>query len=651
VESIDKQKLNTLKVGEWHVDVELGRVRSGEDEATLQPQVMQLLVYMARNAGEVISVDRMIEEVWSGKPMTGGSVYNALNALRKAFGDNKEAPRYIETIPRRGYRLIAEVHWVPPQSSLPAQGKPGKRHPSSALSRAVKRPAVLVILGLVATLILWYSRSPAPGPDMLTTATIPPEKSIAVLPFVDMSPEGNQGWFADGLAEEILNTLVRTPDLMVSSRTSSFKFRNSELDLPGIARELGVAHVLEGSVRRADNQIRVTAQLIRAADGFHIWSENFDHEADDLIRVQENLALNIAKALRTTIDPGELEKMLKAGTRSVQAYEHYLNGLALNARVSESSDFSLIIGALEHFDNAWKTDPEFAEAHFLAAQIWKVQLRPNLRGYGVIDIESGVAYANYRERMRVAIGKASNDSQRVLYEADLALNELRVTDAVQLSLNALELTPNSIEATYTLARAARFSLDQKSQMLALENFLKMGNVESIVGFLNFARWVLPSEQYTATVFEQAARFPNSKRAIYQAHRALLWAGEFEEAKKLYSRLSHEQGEYRWLVDVRQACSEGDVVTANQVLRVARQHGTDEGILWYILTVLGRNEEAVNVMRPVDSAEVPIVLGGYLAYDQFDPRPFPALMAVLEREGIDWPPSRKIPFACSLTVEN
>ena len=149
-------------------------------------------------------------------------------------------------------------------------------------------------------------------------------QSIAVLPFVNMSSDQAQEWFSDGLTEEILNALARTPDLLVAARTSSFKYKNSDEDIPTIAAALGVAHVLEGSVRSSRDRLRVTAQLIRASDGFHLWSQTYDREPEDVIRIQEEIALEIAKALETAMDPEELARMVSSGTNSVPAYTAYL---------------------------------------------------------------------------------------------------------------------------------------------------------------------------------------------------------------------------------------------------------------------------------------------------------------------------------------
>ena len=486
--------------------------------------------------------------------------------------------------------------------------------------------------------------SQEPASSQQTTPLAPDPKTIAVLPFVDMSENQDQGWFANGLAEEILNTLARAPDLMVSSRTSSFKYRNTELDIPGIAKELGVAHILEGSVRRAGDRIRVTAQLIRAGDGFHLWSENFDRSAEDVISIQEDLAINIAKALKTTMDPVALEKMLQAGTRSVAAYEHYLNGLASETRLQETSDFSLTIDALNHFEMAREADPGFAAAHHQSARIWRSQLVPTYREHGVIDVTFQQAFVNFRERMIAAVENAPDETRRMLYEAELATAELRGAEAVRLLRRVLENLPNSIDATVALARAALFSRDTEAGILAVDNLLRLGDITAIEGYLNFVpRFVLP-EPYIASALEQVRRFPHSRSIIYQAHRALLWAGKFEEAHKLYPRLAEETGRSRWFVDARQACSLGDRGEAEQILRTARQQGSGAD-LWYILVLLGEHEEAARVLKPYELENVPSMLGAFLTYPQFDPRPFPVLMSVLEREGIDWPPPREIPFAC------
>ena len=213
-------------------------------------------------------------------------------------------------------------------------------------------------------------------PPLVTVILAEPDKSVAVLPFTDLSQDRNQEWFADGLAEEILNALARTPDIMVSSRTSAFSYKGTDKDLQTIARELGVAHVLEGSIRSTGSNIRMTAQLIRASDGFHVWSQTYDGVAEDVIGIQEDAALRIATALETTMDPEALEDMTRVGTRSVRAYQAYVRGLALSGRSLRTGSLADYLDSYEQFELARSIDPGFAAAHRNAAAFWKVQLNP-----------------------------------------------------------------------------------------------------------------------------------------------------------------------------------------------------------------------------------------------------------------------------------
>jgi len=195
------------------------------------------------------------------------------------------------------------------------------------LFRELRRRNVFRVAGVYAV-VGWLLAQVAATPETPASAAAPApidrSKSIAVLPFADFSPDGDQEWFSDGLTEEILYSLARTPDLLVASRTSSFKYKDADEDMPVIAQRLGVEHMLEGSVRRAGHRLRVTAPLIRASDGFHLWSQTYDRSADDVIAIREEIAIEIAQALKTAMDPEALAEMVVAGTRTVKAHEAYV---------------------------------------------------------------------------------------------------------------------------------------------------------------------------------------------------------------------------------------------------------------------------------------------------------------------------------------
>jgi TolB-like protein len=190
--------------------------------------------------------------------------------------------------------------------------------------------ALVIVALVIERVFIADVGAPPPASVPVTEA----QKSVAVLPFADFSPEQNQAWFADGLADEILNALARTPDIMVASRTSASGYKGSDKSVQTIARELGVANVLEGSLRGSGGRIRITAQLIRASDGFHLWSQTYDVDAADVIEVQEDVSRKIAGALQTTLDPEALADMMRVGTRSVSAYRAYLKGLGPPTRAT-----------------------------------------------------------------------------------------------------------------------------------------------------------------------------------------------------------------------------------------------------------------------------------------------------------------------------
>ncbi len=188
------------------------------------------------------------------------------------------------------------------------------------------------------------------------------QQSVAVLPFADMSENKDQDWFSDGLTEEILNSLAQLPELKVTSRTSAFQFKGKDIDISIIADTLGVAHIVEGSVRRIGNQLRITAQLIRAEDGFHLWSETYDSNTENLFEVQSDIAEEIAKTLDVFLDDERRESMFAAGTRNVQAFQLYLQGMDKFREAHDESAIDGLWDANELFDEALALDPNFGIA-------------------------------------------------------------------------------------------------------------------------------------------------------------------------------------------------------------------------------------------------------------------------------------------------
>jgi len=252
---------------------------------------MRLLLCLAERAGEVVSIDEVLDQVWSGVVVTPDSVYQAVASLRRQLGDDAKEPAYIATVPRLGYRMVATV--TPWTEALAAESPGAKRRPRVlAIGAAVC--LALAIAFLFYDKVLYIPRA--------TATASAPQKSVAVLPFLDLtSQKMDEEYFADGMTEELIDRLSKIPGLRVPAPTSSFYFKGKKITIADIAKSLGVAYVLDGSVRKSSATLRVAARLIRANDGYVVWTETYDRPYDDKLAVQDEIASEVAKALSASI--------------------------------------------------------------------------------------------------------------------------------------------------------------------------------------------------------------------------------------------------------------------------------------------------------------------------------------------------------------
>ncbi len=517
--------------------------------------------------------------------------------------------------------------------------------------------AVIVLLLAVGGMLLWQWQTGAPAvatapssPEPLAADTPPTaesitDKSIAVLPFADYSQGGDQGWFADGLAEEILNALARTPDLLVSARTSSFKYKGSELAIPQIAAELGVAHVLEGSVRSTPQRIRVTAQLIRAADGFHLWSQTYDRDVADMIQMQEDLALQIATAMQTSMDPAALAEMLRVGTRSIEAYQAYMRGVAMPVMAGAKAFKEGYV----QFEQARALDPTFADAHRRAANFWLVQLDPTRTSSGLVDDAPAEMVEQFRARIDAAIQYSANEVDRLSSRSLKAQLNLRFREAIELEKSVLAARPTDRDAVTALLDLASRLSDQAllADTLAQAWAHVFERRELAIAHLNYAHRGGDKDKAADQALQILERWPEDDAMLYQAHRSLLWAGRNEQARGVLARwqsLQSSSPQWSALPPARQACAEGRRAEVEKVLRdeVAVDDVSQQ---WHLLMLLGRKAEAEQALMPLEESGNTYALAGFLTYAQFDPSPFPSLLQLLEREGVDRPPPVALPFAC------
>jgi transcriptional activator of cad operon len=282
---LNAKPLEAVQIGDWLVNPALDTLCRGTETYKLEPRMMRLLLHLANAAGAVVSIDRLLSEVWTGVVVGPASVYQAVSQLRKLLGDVDPDPTYIATVPRRGYRLVAPVR----RSAAEAMSLTTE---VVSFAPAARRWVAMVLGGMtLLAFILAGSSNWRPSPTEWSA-------SIAVLPFIDMTAEKSEQSFCDGLTEELSSRLAQIPTLRVAARTSAFAFRGRGEDVRRIGKALDTDHILEGSVRRSGNHLRVTVQLVDARNGYHLWSVHYDRAADDAINVQEDISRSVAEHLQ-----------------------------------------------------------------------------------------------------------------------------------------------------------------------------------------------------------------------------------------------------------------------------------------------------------------------------------------------------------------
>jgi transcriptional activator of cad operon len=321
-----------LRVGDWCVQPASGQISRDGESVRVEERAMRLLLCLAEHPGEVVSIDDLLNQVWADVTVSQDSVYQAVASLRRLLGDDPKQPTYIATVPRLGYRMVAKVSpWedssVEDSSSAkantvrasdegPASSTSDGKIPTSRANgaREMGHPARLRIdfkwaVGVMLCLAIaafFLFRSKVGNNDHSSSVAVAaqPQKSVAVLPFLDLTEGMKEEEFADGMTEELIDRISKIPGTRVPPPTSSFYFKGKQVPVAEIAKSLSVAYVLDGSVRKSGNRLRVAARLIRAENGYVVWSEDYDRPLNDILMVQDDIAGEVTKALKASIEGG-----------------------------------------------------------------------------------------------------------------------------------------------------------------------------------------------------------------------------------------------------------------------------------------------------------------------------------------------------------
>jgi TolB-like protein len=362
-----------VRFGSFELDLRAGELRKQGVKIKLQEQPLQILTMLLEHPGEVVTREELRQRLWPADTFVDfdHGLNKAINKLREALGDSAESPHFIETLAKRGYRLLA------------------------------------------------------------SSAATTPEASIAVLPFVNLSTNAENEFFCDGTTEEIIGALAHIKNLHVVARTSSFSFKGKHVDMRTVGQQLNVRTVLEGSVRRSGDRLRITAQLVNAADGYHLWSERYDREMKDVFAIQEEIANSIAQRLEVSLDSGP-QSLFRAGTASLEAFKFYTQGRSLFFQRGVR-----LLPAVECFKKAVALDSKYGLAWSGLADAY------NMVGfYGLARPEGCMPYAKDAAQQAIALDASLAEAHMSMAMSNLLYDWDR-SCAEREFLRALELKPQS----------------------------------------------------------------------------------------------------------------------------------------------------------------------------------------------------------------
>jgi TolB-like protein/DNA-binding winged helix-turn-helix (wHTH) protein/Tfp pilus assembly protein PilF len=423
-----------LQFGAFEVDLKAGELRKQGVKVKLQEQPFQVLANLLEHAGDVVTKEELQKRIWPSDTFVDfdHGLHSAITRLREALGDSSESPRYIETIPRRGYRFVAPLKAIghAPESEV-VEGKnfpaPGNRLWTFGGSVLAGLLGGALLLGVVLTLNLGGARR------WLRRESNPAIRSLAVLPLENLSGDPAQEYFADGMTDAVITDLAKVGALRVVSRSSVMRYKRTQKSVPEIAKELGVDAIVEGSIEHTGTRVRISAQLIRGATDHHLWAEAYDRDVSDVLRMEEEIARSIAREIEVKLTPQEQALLTKGRPVDPQAYELYLKGRYFWTKATKES----IEKAMGLFREAIAKDSTYASPFSGLADCYTVLGV----SFGVGSLSSSQATSQARSAAEEAIrlddtlaeGHNSLANTRLFFDWDWAGSETEFKRALELN--------------------------------------------------------------------------------------------------------------------------------------------------------------------------------------------------------------------------
>jgi TolB-like protein/DNA-binding winged helix-turn-helix (wHTH) protein/Tfp pilus assembly protein PilF len=505
-----------IRFGEYLVDLRTGELRRNGNILKLQPQPAKVLAILVGRAGQVVTRQELAEQVWGSQTYVDfeHGLNFAIRQIRSALGDDPEHPHFIKTMPKRGYLFIAPVSDHPALQQAPAPADPAKTASSpnpaerSTLYLAVGVIAVAVVLGMT-----WaYVRSRPSGRARI--------ESVAVLPLRNLSNDPEQEYFSDGMTDELITDLAKSGGLRVISHTSVEQFKNTKTPLPDIAKQLGVDAIVEGTVMRSADKVRITAQLIDARSDQHLWADSYERDLRDVLSLQDEVARQIAGEIGVNLITGQQQQPANLRALDPAAHEAYLRG-NLYWNQLNCDGFKK---AQRYFEQAVNRDPEFARAYVGLAESdfgladWGCSSEPGL-------VAKSKAAALRALELDPSLGEAHAwlGKMAFFYEWDFPKAENELNQAIELSPNYPD--GHIIYAVFLISTGRReLGLAEMTKAQQIDPISQLPNVIAVVAFYLAGQYDAAIEQGKKTI----ELYPESVGAYD-------WFGYAYEKKGLYDR--------------------------------------------------------------------------------------------------------------------
>ena len=582
-----------LRFGIYEVDPHSGELRKGGVRIKVQQQPLKLLEILLRHPGEVVTREELQTRIWPDASY--GDFDQAVNVaiakLRSALGDSADNPRFIETIPRRGYRFIAEVSGLEPEGGEPETSVKSDAPPlvlevpkaKNLLAWKIVAISLILIAIIAAVVLRWKNR---PAANISSSAPI---RSLAVLPLENLSGD-SQDYFADGMTDELITDLAQIDALRVISRTSVMPYRNTRKPLPQIARELNVDAIVEGTVLHSGDQVRITAQLIQASIDKHLWAESYEGDVRNTLSLQKQVASAIADQIRIELTPHEQAVLKKVPTVNPEAYEDYLKGrFFFNKRNSSER-------AQSYFQQAIEKDPSYAPPYAGLADLYQLSDNPRLARE---SIQKALELDNQ-------LVEAHNSLAQLLYTFDRDW-----TGAEREFKRSLELDSNYAPAHHWYSIYLSL-LGRKQQALTeAQTAYSLDPLSPVVG-ANLAKILQENGQYDEAIRQAKTTLevePNS--AVTHAVLGVIY-----ENKKMYAeaiveyktalQLGGPPGEMRGLLGYVYAVTR-DTTNAEKIIGELKQlwpgHSHAALDLAVVYSGLGQKDQAMSWLEKANAKEV------------------------------------------------